>query len=112
MLRKVGLEFNKNKKISLNVKKLNWLGKFIGLMFCRREKAKALLFDFKKPVKIAIHSWFVFFDFYAIWLDENEKIIQIKKIKPWTCFVRPNKKFVKLVEIPINLKYKNVIGLI
>ena len=95
-----------------NVKKVNFVGEAIGLMFSRRQKAKALLFDFKKPVKIAIHSWFVFFDFYAIWLDENEKIIQIKKIKPWTCFVRPNEKFVKLVEIPVNEKYIDVVGLI
>jgi uncharacterized membrane protein (UPF0127 family) len=105
---RVGLKF-KNKKIEIEVKRCNFFQRFTGLMFSRREKAFALLFDFKKPVKIAIHSWFVFFNFLAIWLDEENKIIKIKKVKPFSSVIFPEKKFVKLIEIPLNKKYKNEI---
>ena len=92
-----------------NVKKVNFFGEAIGLMFARREKAHSLLFEFKKPTKMKIHSQFVFFPFIAIWLDEKNNVLEIKKIKPWTCFVRPKKEFVRLVEIPVNKKYKNIL---
>jgi len=106
---KLKLNF-KNKNISLEVKKLNWFGRISGLMFTRRKKAEALLFDFIKPVKIAIHSFFVFFPFYAIWLDNKNKIIEIKKVSPWRPFILPSRKYIKLVEIPINEKYSEIIN--
>lgn len=105
----VGLNY-KGKKIKIEVKKFNFFGKFIGLMFSRREKAPALLFDFEKPTNQAIHSLFVFFPFVAVWIDENEKIVEIKKIPSWKFSIKPEKKFVKLIEIPISKKYSNVIG--
>ena len=106
---KLKLNF-KNKNIFLEVKEMNWFGKIKGLMFCRREKAGALLFDFKKPVRIGIHSFFVFFTFYAIWLDDKNKIIEIKKVSPWSVLILPSRKYVKLIEIPINEKYTEVIN--
>ncbi len=99
----------KNKKFPLEVKKVNFFGKFIGLMFSRREKALALLFDFEKPTNQAIHSLFVFFPFVAIWLDENEKIVEIMKIPSWKFLIKPKKKFVRLIEIPVSKKYSEVI---
>ncbi|MFH1365099.1 MAG: hypothetical protein ABIH28_00755, partial [archaeon] len=63
---KIGL--SKNKKINIEVVRCNFFQMFRGLMFTRKEKARVLLFDFKKPVKIAIHSYFVFFPFLAVWL--------------------------------------------
>ena len=48
------------------IKKVNWFGKFSGLMFCRREKADSLIFEFKKPTRISIHSFFVFFPFVVL----------------------------------------------
>lgn len=70
------MKFNfryKNKKIRINVKVCSEFNKFLGLMFVRRKRAKALLFDFEKPTKISIHSWFVFFPFVAIWLDDKKQ---------------------------------------
>jgi uncharacterized membrane protein (UPF0127 family) len=100
----------KNKKIKLKVKRCNLFGMFRGLMFRRREKANALLlFDFKKPLKMKIHSWFVFFSFFAVWLDDKNKVLEIKKIKPWKFCVFPKKSFCKLVEIPCNNKYNEVV---
>ncbi|MAG10874.1 hypothetical protein CMI44_00995 [Candidatus Pacearchaeota archaeon] len=105
---KIGLKY-KNKNLNLDVKRGNFFQKFWGLMFCRRENAKVLLFDFGKPVKISIHSWFVFFPFVAIWLGEKNKILEIKKIKPFELMICPGGSFHKLVEIPCSRKYYNTV---
>jgi len=110
-LKKIGLEY-KNKKFEITVKECNWFKKISGLIFTRREKAKALLFDFKKPVQWNFHSLFVFFPFIAIWLDDNDKIISIKNIKPFKYNLSPKKPFEKVIEIPINSRYNKIIKLL
>ena len=97
--------YNK-KKFKLNVKKCNSLQKISGLMFTSKEKAKALLFEFKRS--IAIHSFFVFFPFVAIWLNKN-KIVEIRKITPFKFSIKSKKRFDKIIEIPINKKYKSIL---
>lgn len=109
-LKRVGLRY-KDEKILLDLKVCNFFCRGIGLMFTRREKAKALLFDFKNPVLQAIHSLFVFFDFIAIWIDEEGKIVEVKMVTPWTFSILPSRKFKRLVEIPINEKYLAVSSL-
>ena len=101
---KVGF-IHKNKKISLDVKRCNVIQRAVGLMFSRRESAKALLFDFSELSNEAIHSFFVFYSFVAVWLDEKGKTVGLKVVKPFTLLVRPKKNFKKLIEIPINKKY-------
>jgi uncharacterized membrane protein (UPF0127 family) len=93
----------------MKLKKCNSFQKIIGLMFKTRN-TDALLFEFSKPTKMAIHSFFVFFPFYAVWFDENNKIIEIKKVKPFTLNVKPKKPYKKLIEIPINNKHEKIIG--
>jgi len=105
--KKIGLEF-KNKKISLNVFECNEFEKFTGLMFSQRQDARALLFDFKKSSRISLHSFFVFFPFVAIWLDDKNKIIDLKLIKPFKLGVSPKKPFYKIIEIPANKKYNSL----
>ena len=103
----------KGKKLDLELKEMKgFIRKAIGLMFCRREKARALLFSFNKPVALAFHSFFVFFSFIAIWLDKKNKIIEIKKVRPWKLDIKMGKKFTKFIEIPINDKYKEIIKLL
>ena len=103
------INFN-NKTIKIpEVKTCNWFNKIIGLMFSRREKANALVFNFHKQTKMAIHSFFVFFPFIAIWLDNQNKVIRIKKIKPFTPKESPTTLYYKLLEIPINKKYKKIL---
>ena len=97
----------KNKTIDLEGEVCKW--KFLGLMFTRRENAKALLFDFKKPTRISIHSLFVFFPFLAIWMDNENNILEVKKVFPWNFSISPKKKFSRLVEIPCNSKYKDIL---
>lgn len=100
----------KSKNIEIpHLKKLSEFGKFFGLMFVRREKARALLFEFKKPTKLTIHSCFVFFPFAAIWLDKRNKIIFSSTIKPFRAGISPGKPFCKLIEIPFNTRYSKIL---
>jgi uncharacterized membrane protein (UPF0127 family) len=93
-----------SRKVSLEVKKCSFIQKGIGLMFSRRESAETLLFEFNNSGKMGIHSYFVFFDFLAVWLDSKNKVVQIDHVKPWVAYLCPKKKYSKLVEIPINQK--------
>ena len=98
----------KNKSISLQAKKLSFFGKGIGLMF-RTKETKNLLFYFKKNVKMAIHSYFVFFPFLAIWADKENKVMEWKIVLPFTSIVKPKKYFRKLIEVPLNSKNIKII---
>lgn len=98
-----------------SVKKLGFFGKGFGLMFSRREKARALLFEFNKPVRFHLTSMFVFFPFLVLWLDENNKILGKKIVKQWKFIVSSSvKKYSKFLEIPLNdfyrSKVKNIVG--
>ena len=104
----IGLKY-KGKKINLQVKKLGVFGRFIGLMFSRRENARALLFDFKKPTRTPIHSFFVFYPFIAVWLNKNWKIQELRVVNPFLPCIKPKKPFCRLVEIPLNSQYQKVL---
>ena len=100
----------KKRKISFEVLKVPWWYEGIGLMFSRRKKASALIFNLRKSSRMAIHSWFVFFPFVAIWLDKNKKIISIKEIRPFRFRILPSVKFEYLIEIPKNEKYDEIMN--
>jgi len=98
------------RRFFMKVKKCNLFWMFKGLMFTRREKAKALLlFDFKKPKRFKIHSFFCT-EFLAVWLDEKNNVVEKKVVNPFTLLVLPKRKFSKLIEIPVNKKYSRIIG--
>ena len=100
------VSFNyRGKKFRIKTKNCNNFEKIIGLMFKSRKKAEVLLFEFKEQTQLKIHSFFVFFSFVAIWLDKKNKVVEIKKIKPFTVAVCPKKFYRRLIEIPINEKY-------
>ena len=91
----------KEKEQKIKVKECKTLySKFRGLMFKRN--SLPLLFIFKKPVKISIHSFFCR-PFIAIWFLQN-KIIEIRSIKSNKPSIKPKKKFDKLLEVPSNSK--------
>ena len=102
----------KGKKFELKLKVCSELGKVSGLMFTGKERAKPLLFNFKEPTKMKIHAWFVFFPFIAIWLDDKNKIIDLKIIKPFTFTIGPEGTFKKLIEIPINSKNREIVEIL
>jgi uncharacterized membrane protein (UPF0127 family) len=95
----------KGEKILIKGKELNYLEQFIGLMFKKRNKADILIFNFKKPSIIRIHSLFVFFPFITIFLDEKKNLVDLKLIKPFKILYLP-KKIKTFIEIPLNKKNK------
>ena len=90
---------HQNKTHTIKVKPLTTiLQKASGLMF--RKNSYPLLFIFKKPTRQPIHSFFCK-PFIAIWFNQN-KIIDVKLVKPFRLSIKPRDKFTKLLEIPSN----------
>jgi uncharacterized membrane protein (UPF0127 family) len=102
-----------SKKIKIkNVKRLSEFEKGIGLMFHSRESCPAMLFEFSKPTRMRIHSLFVFFKFAGVWLDDKDKIIDKKIVKPFRLSISCKKPYYKLIEIPLNSEYKKEIEIL
>ena len=76
-------------------------------MFCS-EETDNLLFNFKRSRRYSIHSLFCP-NFLAIWLKDN-KVIDLKLIEDSMFFIRPKKKFNKLIEVPVNRTNLNLIN--
>ncbi|MCX6748637.1 MAG: hypothetical protein NT076_03450 [Candidatus Pacearchaeota archaeon] len=76
--------------------------KFTGLMF-KKPDTNALLFEELG----SIHSFFCP-DFLAIWLDDENKIVDYKLITSGKPNIKPDKPFAKLLEVPLNEKYSEV----
>ncbi len=98
------------REIEVPVKKVFNLGKIRGLMFRKKENSPALLFEFKGDTLLEIHSFFVSFPFLALWLDEKNKILEKKIVKPNKIKIKPKEKYRKLVEIPLNKKFDDIIS--
>ncbi len=102
----------KNKKICLDIFECGFFELARGLMFRRREKAPALLFDIDNLSGEALTGLFVFFPFYVLWLDEKNNVSEIKFVKPFTFYVNSKKPFSKIVEIPVSKKYSKIIKIL
>jgi uncharacterized membrane protein (UPF0127 family) len=101
----------KGKRFELDLKVCRGFGRVWGLMFKSSENANALLFKFKKNKMRAIHSLFCP-EFVAIWLNGENKVIEVRKISPWKFSIIPSRDFTKLIEIPVNEKYEEVLEII
>ena len=102
--KKIGLNYN-GRKLFLKVFDCNFAERGRGLMFSKRENARALLFDFKKPTGEIIHSFFVFFKFLAVWCDEKNNVLEIKIVNPFNPYINCKKPWIKLIEIPMSSFY-------
>ena len=110
MDKKIKIEIKK-KKFEIKVCECGFFGKTSGLMF-RSRNTKNLLFGFVKKVRgihVALHSWFVFFDFYVLWLDNKNRVVEYRRIKPFSTVILCSKYFRSIVEIPINETNKKLI---
>ena len=72
----------KKQKINIPLKKASLFGKFSGLMF-KSKNAENILFEFRKKTRITIHSFFVFFPFLIIWLDDDNFVVEKRIVKPF-----------------------------
>ena len=61
-------------------------------------KKHAKLFVLSHEKNIPIHMVFCFFPLIVIWLNENKKIVKIKKMNPFISYSSANAKYV--LEIP------------
>ncbi len=93
--------FHKNRGILVKARKVSSLGKITGLMFKTRN-SENLLFEFKTSKKRAIHSFFVFFPFLAIWLDDKNNILEWRIVRPFEYKVLPSVNFRRFLEIPLS----------
>ncbi len=90
-----------------DIKRVSWLGKYFGLMF--RKNSQALLFDFSKPCRRGIHSFFCN-PFIAVWFLGG-KVQEYKVIDSWHWYIAPEKEFDKLLEIPLTERYMRLLEL-
>lgn len=105
------LEFNSiNNKINFNVRCVPFWYEGIGLMFKTKNNAKPLFFSYSFSSRMGIFSYFIPFDFLAIWVDKNNFVVQTEIVKPKTSSVIPEKKFTKLIEIPVLKEYSEIIN--
>ncbi|MEK6906837.1 MAG: DUF192 domain-containing protein [Nanoarchaeota archaeon] len=108
--KRVGFKY-KNKNFHINTRECNFFERAVGLMFKSRN-SEALLFEFNKNVGLSIHSIFVFFPFFVLWLDDKDRVIEVRKVNPFTLSVSSKKPFRKIVEIPVNKKYSRLINVL
>ena len=87
----------KGKGVDVKARVCGSLGMMRGLMF-RSKNTGNLLFEYSGK----IHSWFVFFDFLAVFLDDKNKVLETKVVKPFTAYFGSEKPYSKILEIPLN----------
>lgn len=94
---------HKGKRISIDVLKTGFIRKGLGLTF-RTKNTKNLLFDFNRPVTWQgnLTSFFVFFPFLTLWLDNKNKVLDFKVVRPFVFSINQKKKFYKIIEVPLN----------
>ena len=98
----------KGKNRDIKLKSVRKIRKFTGLMF-RTKNTENLLFNFSEFESKNIHSFFVFFDFMAIWLNNRNKVLKVDLVKPFTILIKAPEKTRKLIELPINNSNKDLI---
>lgn len=103
---KARLRFKGKEILIEDLIKAERMKKFTGLMF-KGKDAQAMLFEFPKG-KRTIHSYFCK-PFLAIWLN-NGKIVEHRLVSPNKPAIIPESEFNQLIEIPMNEKYKEILG--
>lgn len=102
--------FFRGKKILIDIKNTGFISRGLGLTF-RMRNTKNLLFEFPQGVTWQgnLTSFFVFFPFLTLWLDDKNKVVDFKVVEPFTFCIKQKKKFYKIVEVPFNDKNKELI---
>jgi len=76
------------------------LSKSFGLRFARKLNDKAMVFPFGRPARMTFDMLFVFQVIDVLFLDEENKVIEIKKnFRPWTIYTSKNKSKT-IIELP------------
>lgn len=90
------LNSTRNTVISYKYKTCGFFMKAKGLMF---SSPRTLVFEFRKEKNIPLHMLFVFFAIDVIYLDKNNKVVELKKgLRPFS-FYTPNNKAKRVIEV-------------
>ena len=91
----------KKRVIADNAKLCNDIfSKFIGLMFSKSNKKKALILKFAGEKIISLHMFFVFYPIDVLFLDKNKIVVDKKEnFKPFA-FYESRKKAMYAIEMP------------
>lgn len=92
--------FLDGRKLRIKVVEAGFFRKGFGLMF-RSSRAKPVLFDFGRNVRVSLTSLFVFFPFKVFWLDDKNNVIYRRLVRPFEFSVKCPKRFHKVLEIPL-----------
>ncbi len=74
-----------------------------GLMFSKKKNI-LLEVPYESKHQAAIHSFFVFFPFYAIFLNSKKEVVDFKKMKPFRIY-RPKKPAKYVLEVCNNVRH-------
>jgi len=88
------------------------LSRALGIMF-RRRLGRPLVFIFpssSSTSRTAIHSFFVFFPFLAVFLNERKKVVELAVVRPWTFLYEPKRPARYLIECGTELKRHISVG--
>ena len=72
-----------NKILSRKIKLCKGFQKAIGLMFHKKVNS-AFVFPLNNEQDVIIHTFFVFFPIYVLFLDKRKKVIHKTRMKPFT----------------------------
>ncbi|MBU0666719.1 MAG: DUF192 domain-containing protein [Nanoarchaeota archaeon] len=83
----------KNKILTKEKRMCNsMISKATGLMFSKKNKDQGLIFTFNKTQKMSLHMLFVFYPIDVLFLDEKNKVVEIKEnFSPFTFYTAKNK---------------------
>lgn len=98
----------KKRKFYLPAREVSFFRRGVGLMF-RTRGTSNLLFNFSRKTNLSITSWFVFFPFLAVWLDEQNRVVDFEMVRPFRLTISSARPFCKLVELPANTSNKKII---
>jgi uncharacterized membrane protein (UPF0127 family) len=102
MKKRVVVLKSRGKRIKVEVFVCSFFMKLWGLMFSRGERARNLIFEFNEDVHLGIHSFFVFNDFLAVFVDSKYNVIEVKWVRPFCSYVNCKVKYRYLIEVPVN----------
>lgn len=100
--------FYKKKEIILQARECSFIRKGFGLMFKTR-KTDNLLFSFDRPSSLSLTGLFVFFPFLVLWLDKKNNVIDWTLVRSFTSTIKTEKKFIKILELPLNRENSKII---
>lgn len=79
-------------------------------MFRTKKPDHGLIFVFDREVRADIHMLFVFFPIDVLFLDKNQRVVDIKKSFKQFTYYKPKAKAKYVVELPVGRLNDTLIG--